>query len=42
MKNIGDYDYIHSVNPLYCIIGKTDRYIKENNGNKYLVFCFYI
>ena len=26
------------MNPLYLIIGKADRYIKENNENKYLVF----
>ena len=29
---------LNSVNPLYLIIGKAERYIKENNGNKYLVF----
>ena len=26
------------MNPSYLIIGKVDRYIKENNENKYLVF----
>ena len=31
MKNIGDYEIIHSVNPLYLIIGKVDRYIEESN-----------
>ena len=25
---------------MYLIIGKTDGYIEENNGNKYLVFAF--
>ena len=37
MKNIGDYESIHSVNPLYFIIGEVDGYIEEKNGNKYLV-----
>ena len=31
MKNIGDYESIHSVNPLYLIIGKVDGYIEESN-----------
>ena len=34
MKNIGDYESIHSVNPLYFIIGELDGYIEEKNGNK--------
>ena len=34
-----DYVKINSVNPLYLIIGKADRYIKEVNGNKYLIFA---
>ena len=29
MKNIGDYESIHSVNPLYLIIGEVDGYIEE-------------
>ena len=38
---IKDFDYvnIHSVNPLYFIVGETNRYIVEKNGNKYLVFA---
>ena len=36
IKNIGDYESIHSVNPLYLVIGEVDGYIKEKNGNKYL------
>ena len=36
MKNIGDYESIHSVNPLHFIIGEVDGYIEEKNGNKYL------
>ena len=39
IKNIGDYESIYSVNPLYLIIGEVNRYIEENNGNKYLVFA---
>ena len=38
IKKIGDYENIYNVNPLYLIIGKVDRHIEENNGNKYLVF----
>ena len=35
-----DFDYvkINSVNPLYLIIDKVDRYIKESDKNKYLIF----
>ena len=38
IKKIGHYESIYSVNPLYLIIGKVDEHMKENNGNKYLVF----
>ena len=38
LKKIGDCENISSANPLYLIIGKVDRYIEENSGNKYLVF----
>ena len=38
IKEIDDYENINSVNPLYLIIGKVNGYIKENNGNKQLVF----
>ena len=31
-----DYVKINSLNPLYLIFDKEDRYIKENKGNKYL------
>ena len=34
IKNIGDYENIHSVNRLYLIIGKADGYIEKSNGNK--------
>ena len=35
-----DFDYvkINSVNPLYLIIDKVDRYIKKSDKNKYLIF----
>ena len=29
MKDIGDYVTIHSVNPLYIIIGEVDGYIEK-------------
>ena len=38
IRKNGDCENIYSVNPLYLIIGKVDGHIKENNGNKYLVF----
>ena len=37
IKKNDDYKIINSVNSLYLITGKADGYIKENNGNKYLV-----
>ena len=38
IKKIDDYENIHSVDPLYLIIGEVDRHIKEKNDSKYLVF----
>ena len=48
VKKVDYYANIHSVNPLYLIIGKVDRHIEfssvecnsieEKNGSKYLVF----
>ena len=38
IKKIDDYENIHCENPLYLMIGKIDGYIKENDGNKYLLF----
>ena len=29
IKNIGDYERIHSVKPIYFIIGEVDGYIEE-------------
>ena len=31
MKNIGNYESVHSVNPLYFIIGEVDGYIEKIN-----------
>ena len=39
IKDIGYYERIDSVNPLYWIIGEVDGYIDENNGKKYLIFA---
>ena len=36
-KNDG-YENNHNVNSLYLMIGEVIEHIKENNGNKYLVF----
>ena len=38
-KSISDYENITSVNPLYLIIDDVDRYIEENDKNKYLSFA---
>ena len=38
-KSISDYENISSVNPLYLIINDVDRYIEENDKNKYLSFA---
>ena len=37
---IDDYEDIHSVSPLYLMIGKVIGHIAEKNGSKYLVFVF--
>ena len=34
-----DHVNIHSVNPLYFIIGEVDEYIEENNEYRYLIFA---
>ena len=39
VNTISDYESINSVNPLYLIVGKSDGYIEEKNGNKYLFFA---
>ena len=39
IKKIGDYENINSVHPLYLLyITRASGYIKEKNGNKYLIF----
>ena len=38
IKKIGDWENIHSVNPLYLLINHASGYIEEKNGNKYLIF----
>ena len=38
IKKIDDYENIHSVNPLYLMIGKVIGHTGENNGNRYLIF----
>ena len=38
IKRIDDYKNIHSVNPLYLMIGKVIGHIEQKNGSKYLVF----
>ena len=35
-----EYVKINSLSPLYLIINEVDRYIKEENGNKYLTLVF--
>ena len=37
MKQIVDYENIHSVNPLYLIIHARTGYFTEENDNKYLI-----
>ena len=39
IKIIGDYESIHIVNLLYFIVNKADEYIKESNGNRYVIFA---
>ena len=38
IKKIDDYENIHSVNPLYLMIGKVIGHVEESNENKYLIF----
>ena len=37
IKKFGDYENIHSVNPLYLIIYSATGYFKVKNGEKYLI-----
>ena len=36
-KKFGDYEHIHSVNPLYLIIYSATGYFKEKDSEKYLI-----
>ena len=38
-KDFSAYNNINSVNPSYFIFGEVDKYIREKNGNKYLIFA---
>ena len=38
IKKIYGYENIHSVNPLYLMIRKIDRWVEEKNRNKFLDF----
>ena len=38
IKKIDDNESIYSVNPLYLRVNHANGYIKEKNGNKYLIF----
>ena len=38
LKKVNDYENIHSVNPLYLMIGKVIGHIGEINGKEYLIF----
>ena len=37
ITKLGDYENIHSVNPLYLIIYSATGYFKVKNGEKYLI-----
>ena len=37
-KKIDDYENIYRVNHLYFQVNHANGYIKEKNGNKYLIF----
>ena len=37
IKKIDDCENIYSVNPLYLLVNHASGYIKEKNGNKYLI-----
>ena len=40
IKKINDYEKIYNLNPLHLMTGGITVHIKQNNGNKYLVFDF--
>ena len=38
IKKVGDYENIHSVNPLYLIFSGVHGFTEEKDRNKYLIF----
>ena len=38
IKTTDDCEDIYNINPLYLIVNHASGYIKEKNGNKYLIF----
>ena len=38
IKKLDNCENIQSVNPLYLLVNHASGYIKEENGNKYLIF----
>ena len=38
MKKNYNCENIYSVNPLYLLVNHASRYVKEKDGNKYLIF----
>ena len=38
IKKVDDHENIHSLNPLYLIIGKIIEHTEENNRSKYFIF----
>ena len=38
IKKIDDCENIYTVNPLHLLVNHANGYIKEKNGNKYLIF----
>ena len=38
IKKFDDWESIYNLNPLYLSVNHTSGYIKEKNGNKYLIF----
>ena len=42
IKNIDDCENIHSVNSQYLLVKHASGYIEEKNGNKYLIFDYFV
>ena len=39
IKDTGDYENIHRVNPFYFIVCEVDWYTEKKSGNKYLIIA---